>query len=722
MSRHALPLARAFRAIDLIDHGIAPILDLGIRLWLAAIFWVSGVLKVTNWQGALELARSEYPVPWMDPVTAAWIGAAIELVCPVFLVLGLATRLAALPMLALSLVIQVYYKELPDHVFWAILLGWLVVRGPGALSLDRLIAPAIRRTALPLVEPAADLVAVLTRYATPAYQFFLRLWMAEIFWSSGLTKIASWQTTVALFQDEYQVPVLPPEIAATLATTAELACPVLLALGLGARLASLPLIVMTLVIQFTYLDRAEHFYWMMTLGLIALRGPGLLSADALIRRWALRLVPGLDGTLPPESTDWPRVVIVGAGFGGIEAARALRHSPVRVTVVDRRNHHLFQPLLYQVATAALSPADIATPIREILRDQANTQVLLGRVTAADTTARTIRIESEGMAPRDLPYDHLVLATGARHSYFGRDDWEKDAPGLKKIDDATAIRRRILLAFEQAETTGDDAERARLLTFVIVGAGPTGVELAGAIAELARFGLAREFRGFDPAAARVVLVQSGDRVLPVFPERLSTHAQASLERLGVEVRLKGKVTRVDDRGVIVNNERIDAGTILWAAGVIASSAAKWIGAETDRAGRIRVLPDLSVPGLQNVYAVGDTALAMDDLGNAVPGLAPAAKQGGAHVAQMIHARVIGATPPTAFRYRHRGSMATIGRKAAIADFGWLRLSGIAAWWLWGVVHVAFLAGTRNRMSVSFEWIWAYLTFRRSIRLITGHRLG
>lgn len=722
MTRHAMPLARAFHALDLVDRGIAPILDLGIRLWLAAIFWVSGVLKVTNWQGALELARSEYPVPWMDPVTAAWTGAAIELVCPVFLVLGLATRLAALPMLALSLVIQVYYKELPDHVFWAILLGWLVVRGPGALSLDRLIAPAIRRTALPLVEPAADLVAVLTRYATPAYQIFLRLWMAEIFWSSGLTKIASWQTRVALFRDEYQVPILPPEIAAALATTAELACPVLLVLGLGARLATLPLIVMTLVIQFTYLDRAEHFYWLMVLGLIALRGPGLLSVDALIRRWACRQVPGLDGTLPPESANWPRVVIVGAGFGGIAAARALRHTPVRVTVIDRRNHHLFQPLLYQVATAALSPADIATPIREILRDQANARVLLGRATAAAPLARSIRIEREGVAPRDIPYDFLVLATGARHSYFGRDDWEKNAPGLKKIDDATAIRRRILLAFEHAEAADDPGERARLLTFVIVGAGPTGVELAGAIAELARFGLAREFRGFDPATARVILVQSGDRVLPVFPEGLSRTAQVSLERLGVEVRLRGKVSQVDERGVVVDNERIEAGTILWAAGVIASPAAKWIGAETDRAGRIRVLPDLSTPGLPEVFALGDTALATDDYGNAVPGLAPAAKQGGVHVARTIHARVTGGDAPGAFRYRHRGSLATIGRKAAIADFGRLRVTGTLAWWIWGVVHIAFLARSRNRLSVALEWSWAYLTLRRGIRLITGQGHG
>ncbi|MCC6467680.1 MAG: FAD-dependent oxidoreductase [Alphaproteobacteria bacterium] len=722
MNRYISHLLRLRHGLDLADAGLGSLLDLAIRWWLAGIFWVSGVLKVTNWQAALELARSEYPVPWMDPVTAAWLGAGIELICPIFLLLGLATRLAALPMLVLSLVIQFYYKELPDHLFWAILLGWLAVRGAGIFSLDHLIAPAIRRTALPLIEPVADAVAGLTRYGSPLYQLFLRLWMAEIFWSSGLTKIASWSTTIALFQDEYMVPVLPPELAAYLSTTAELACPVLLAFGLGTRLAAVPLMVMTLVIQFTYLDRAEHFYWLMVLGQIALRGPGFLSLDRAIWSALRRHLPALDGRLPASAARWPRVVIVGAGFGGLAAARALRHSPVQVTVIDRRNHHLFQPLLYQVATAALSPADIAAPIREMLRDQPNTRVLLGRVTGALPDRKLVRVEAEGEAPREIPYDYLVLATGARHSYFGKDEWEKDAPGLKKIDDATAIRRRILLAFERAEAASSEDERRRLLTFVVVGAGPTGVELAGAIAELARFGMSKEFRAFDPASARVVLVQSGERVLPVFPESLSDKAKASLERLGVEVRLNGKVTRVDDQGVNINNERIDAATVLWAAGVIASPAAKWIGAEADRAGRVKVASDLSVAGRPDVFAIGDTALALDASGNPLPGLAPAAKQAGDYVGQVIHARLTGSKAPNAFRYRHRGSLATIGRKAAIADFGLLRLSGMLAWWLWGVVHVAFLVGARNRMAVALDWLWAYVTFRRGIRLITGNSQG
>ncbi len=718
MNRYAPVLARGLVALDLADRGLGPVLDLVVRWWLASIFFISGVLKAANWQTALELARSEYPVSWMDPVTAAWLGAGIELVCPVFLLLGLATRLAAVPMLVLSLVIQFNYRELPDHLFWAILLGWLIVRGPGALSLDRALAPAIRRTALPLVEPLADTVALLTRWGGPAFQLLIRLWMAEIFWRSGLTKVASWETTVALFQDEYQVPLLPPELAALMATTAELVCPVLLALGLLTRLGALPLMAMTLVIQFTYLDRAEHFYWLMLLGQVVLRGPGMLSLDAGILALLRRHWPTLGGLSAEALARAPRVVIVGAGFGGLAAARALAFTPARVTVIDRRNHHLFQPLLYQVATAALSPADIAVPIREVLRGQANTQVLLGRVTGADADRRVVRVESEGEAARDVPYDYLVLATGARHSYFGKDDWEKDAPGLKKIDDATAIRRRILLAFERAEACRDEAERRRLLTFVIVGAGPTGVELAGAIAELARFGMEKEYRSFNPASARVVLVQSGPRVLPVFPEFLSETARRSLAALGVEVRLDAKVAAVDAEGVTIGNERIACGTVLWAAGVIASPAGKWIGAAADRAGRVKVGPDLSVEGRTGIFAIGDTALALDRHGNPLPGLAPAAKQAGSHVARVIHAHITGTRPPGPFRYRHLGSMATIGRKAAIADFGWLRLSGLAAWWLWGAVHVAFLVGARNRMAVMLDWLWAYLTYRRGIRLITG----
>ena len=409
----------------------------------------------------------------------------------------------------------------------------------------------------------------------------------------------------------------------------------------------------------------------------------------------------------------PRVVIVGAGFGGLAAATGLKGAAVQVTVIDRRNYHLFQPLLYQVATAALSPADIAQPIRSILKRQHNATVLLGRVIGIDTVAREALV-----GQRRVPYDYLIVATGARHAYFGHDEWEPFASGLKKIDDATAIRARILLAFEQAESAAEAAERQALLTFVIVGGGPTGVELAGAIAELASKALVAEFRTIDPREARVVLIDAGPRVLPAFPERLSTIAARALERLGVEVRLGAAVTACDAAGVAIGADRLQSRCIIWAAGVAASPAGKWLGAERDRAGRVKVGPDLSVPGHPEIFVIGDSALATDARGNPLPGIAPAAKQAGHYVARLIRARIGGRRPPAAFRYRHLGNLATIGRKAAVADFGRIRLSGRLAWLLWGLVHIYFLIGFRNRLVVSLDWLWAYVTFQRGARLITG----
>ncbi len=409
----------------------------------------------------------------------------------------------------------------------------------------------------------------------------------------------------------------------------------------------------------------------------------------------------------------PRVVIVGAGFGGLTAAKALGKAPVHLTVIDRRNHHLFQPLLYQVATAGLSPADIATPIRAILGRQRNTTVLLGKVTGIDAAARMVMMDRQR-----IPYDTLIIATGARHAYFGHDEWEAVAPGLKKLDDATDIRRRILVAFELAENLPESEERRRLLTFVIIGAGPTGVELAGAIAELARRALAADFRNIDPRSTRVVLVEAGPRVLAAFPESLSAAAQRALEKLGVEVRLGRAVTRCDDGGVDIAGERVDSRTILWAAGVAASPAAKWLGAEADRAGRVKVTADLTLPGHPEIFVLGDTAAAVDAAGKPLPGIAPVAKQQGAYVADVLRARLEGGAAPEPFRYRHLGNLATIGRKVAVADFGVIRLHGRVAWLLWGLVHVYFLIGFRNRAAVLMDWLWAYVTFQRGSRLITG----
>jgi NADH:ubiquinone reductase (H+-translocating) len=410
----------------------------------------------------------------------------------------------------------------------------------------------------------------------------------------------------------------------------------------------------------------------------------------------------------------PRVVIVGVGFGGLAAARSLRKAPVEVVLIDRRNYHLFQPLLYQVATAALSPADIAWPIRSIVAGQANARVELGRVTGVDTGRQEVIVDDE----RRVAYDHLILATGARHAYFGRDEWEEVAPGLKKIDDATLIRQRVLIAFERAEVAPDPEDARRLLSFVVVGGGPTGVEMAGAIAELARHALARDFSRINPKDARVVLVEAGPRLLASFAQTLSARAKEALEELGVEVRLGGRVTACDAQGVVVEGERIHAGTIVWGAGVIASPAGKWLDVPCDPAGRVKVGPDLEVPGHPNVFVIGDTVFALGPNGRPVPGIAPAAKQMGHHVGRLIAARVAGRPHPGPFRYRHMGSLATIGRKAAVADFGRVRLSGLPAWILWAVAHVYFLIGWRNRLVVSLNWFWSYLTFERGARLITG----
>jgi putative oxidoreductase len=690
-------------SFSLAERSIAPLVHLAIRLWLAQSFLVSGILKVSNWDTALNLARYEYPVSWMDPVTAAYLGAAIEIVCPVFLALGLATRAAALPMLILSLVIQFNYVALDVNLFWAVLLAWYVIMGAGPLSLDRGLARGLSDSALPGAAAGVHLFRWVTRNVGPPLKLALRLWLAV-----ALLAGSGWEVFSKLGNA-----VLPLQTAVHFPYGVSLVCAPLLALGLGTRFAALLLMAATVGGPMMGPWQTLYLYWLAVAGLIALHGPGVLSLDALIERWLRGVFPQLAGKPAFSLEGLPRVVIVGAGFGGLTCAAELRRTPVQVTLIDRRNYHLFQPLLYQVATTALSPNDIAVPVRSLFREFAHIRVLLGTVTGVDTERREVLLGEQR-----LPYDHLVLATGAAHSYFGRDEWEPYAPGLKRVEDATEVRRRLLLAFERAEATEDPQERERLLTFMVVGGGPTGVELAGAIAELAHFGMEKEFRGFDPAAARVVLVQAGPRLLPTFPERLSEKARTALERLGVEVRTNSRVEGIDAAGVVVTGTRIPAGTVLWAAGVVASPAAKWLGAAADAAGRVKVGPDLSVPGLPRVFAVGDTALCEAWSGRPVPGLAPGAKQEGAYVAKVIRARSAGRSPPPPFVYHHLGSLATIGRKAAVAEFGWLRISGTPAWWLWGLVHIGFLVGLRNRVSVMWDWFWAYLTLRSGSRLITG----
>ena len=413
----------------------------------------------------------------------------------------------------------------------------------------------------------------------------------------------------------------------------------------------------------------------------------------------------------PGAESRPRILVIGCGFAGLSAARELERARARVTVLDRKNHHLFQPLLYQVATAALSPGDIAAPIRNIVRRQKNTTVLLGEVSAIDPDARIVRTGG-----REISYDYLIVAAGAVDSYFGHDGWRPFAPGLKTIDDALEMRRRILLAFERAEWEQDPAARRELLTFCVVGGGPTGVELAGALAEIARHSLVRDFRDIDPSQAKVVLIEAADRVLPAFPAELSGKAARQLEALGVTIRTGVKVTKIDDGAVWLGSERVGARTALWAAGVAASPLARSLGVPLARHGRVPVRPDLSVPGRPEIYVAGDLASIARD-GKPVPGLAPAAMQEGRHAARNVR-RAIAGRPTLPFRYVDKGTLATIGRSRAVADIRGWQISGFFAWAAWLGIHIFFLIGFRNRLLVMFEWAWAYLTWQRGARLITG----
>ncbi len=684
------------------EKTLAPLVDLITRVLIAKAFLVSAVIKLSDWDNALGLAHDEYPVSWMDPVTAAVIGVTIELLGALLFAAGLATRGAALALAVLALVIQFNYIALDTHLFWAMLFGWYMVRGAGPISLDASLARGLAASALPFAAPIVQALATFTARAQPIYLVVVRVWLAlAILVAAGFGSLS---------------PLLVPMRSADPFVGAlVLACALACALGFGARIAAVVWIAAVAASASIDATFAIPWYWVAALALIVLHGAGELSFDHLAKRILAARYPELVGKPAYALDHLPRVVIVGAGFGGLACAAKLANAPVQITLVDRHNYHLFQPLLYQVATAALAPGDIAASVRSVFRDAANVRVLLGTVTGVDPAEQCVSLESG----QHIPYDYLVLATGASHSYFGRDDWAPYAPGLKRVEDATEVRRRILIAFEKAEAVDDAEERKSLLTFLIVDGGPTGVELAGAIAELARLGMDKEFRRFDPAAARVLLVQSGPRLLPTFPENLSAVTQRSLEQLGVEVHLNSKVEAIDALGVSVSGRRIAARTVLWAAGVVASPAAKWLRAEEDNAGRLKVEADLSLAHHPNVFAIGDTALSNAWQGKPVPGLAPAAKQGGLYVAGVIWARVLGRRTPPPFRYRHLGSLATIGRKAAVADFGFVKLTGSLAWWLWGLVHVGFLVGVRNKVSVILDWFWAYLTFSSSTRLITGN---
>jgi putative oxidoreductase len=680
-----------------------PFLDLGMRLLLAQSFFVSGVLKVTHWPVALQLATTEYPVPWMDPATAAITGVSIELLGSVLLAFGLLTRYVAVPLFILSTVVQIYYQHYDQQLFFAALFGWYAIQGAGPLSLDRLLAKGLGDSALPLAPRLIRASSWVRENLTPWYIFGLRVWLAASLLQLALPKqLAMW---------------MPTGTCSQLAAPATYVGGTLIALGLAGRYASIALGAVILAGTMMGANASNNIYLLATLAILVVHGTGKLSLDHwFVARLKARF-PQIDGVAAFDLSSVPRVVIVGAGFGGLSCAAALRDTRAAVTLIDRANYHLFQPLLYQVATAAIVPSDIAVPVRSLFRDSVNTTVLLEDVTGIDTQEKCVIFRDQR-----LHYDYLVLATGATHSYFGNEQWAAFAPGLKRVEDATAIRTKLLSAFERAESTNDPHERLALLTFLVVGGGPTGVELAGAIAELSRFGMAKEFKHFDPASARVVLIQSAPRILPTFDERLSMVALDSLKKLGVTILTGHKVESIDEQGVIVNGERVASRTVLWAAGVKASPAAAWLRCPADNAGRVKVNSELMVDGLPGVYAIGDTAASDAWNGNPVPGLAPAAKQGGIYVAEAIRSAIETRPAPRPFNYRHFGSLATIGRQAAVADFGFARLWGAPAWWLWGLIHIGFLVGIRNRASTMLNWFWAYLTVGNGIKLIMGYDAG
>lgn len=671
----------------------APWLLLALRIWTAQAFLTHQIAMLMS-GGALNATLSgAWWAALVEHIAGSGWGAVFEALCPLLLGVGFLARPAALAML-----LQTALLRMPGQagtgVFWTLLLCAVLFLGPGRFSVDRALRPSAKSAALPGAAAIARAYADITRWAGPVYLVALRIALAATL--IGLQQRMSVGMTL---------PAAPPMFAELPAPVAA-ACAVALLAGLLTRPFALALIVLT-PFDAASSQIGERLYWLLLLGVVFTKGGGWLSLDRVVADWLRTEPPAAD------LSGLPHVVIVGGGFGGIAAAEGLRTAPCRVTLIDQRNYHLFQPLLYQVATAGLSPADIATPIREMLRTQANLRVLLGEVTGVDTARQEVQLGTGRIG-----YDTLVIATGARHSYFGHEEWSGLAPGLKTIDDATAIRRRILLAFEAAEAADDPAASAAWLTFVVVGGGPTGVELAGAITELARFGMEGEFRRIDPAGARVVLVQAAPLLLPSFPAPLSAEAARALKALGVELMLDTRVEAIDEAGVVVSGTPLAARTVLWAAGVMASPAAAWLDVAPDRSGRVPVGPDLRVAGHGEVFVVGDTAASKAWNGAFVPGLAPAAKQGGAYVARVIRRRLRGSKPPAPFRYRHLGSLATIGRRAAVADFGAIRVKGALAWWLWGAVHIAFLVGGRNRTVVVLEWLWDYLTFRRGTRLITG----
>ncbi len=683
-----------------------PFTDLFVRFAVAQFFMRSGLVKFANWDTAVLLATQEYPVPWMAPATAAAVGLSIELIGPILLVLGLFTRPAAIAMGVLTIVAQIYYIPTTTNLFLIAMLIWYAIYGPAAFSLDRLFASGLRNSALPLAPQMAIFGDFLREKIAPVAMLLIRLWLAL----SMIASVGYFEPSIAL------ATWLPMGSFAGIPDWLVITFAIMLIIGWMTSLVAFALLLAIGAVVISGIHPDITFYPVLLLAIYDGRGPGIPSVDGAFGSWMEKHIL-FDREYKDIPDHWPHIVVVGAGFGGLAAVNRLKRLPVRITLIDKNNYHLFQPLLYQIASATLNPADIAVPIRSLFKEDGNVRVIKGDVSAIDGESKRVTFG----AGQSVSFDRLVIATGASHSYFGNDTWGKFAPGLKTVEDGVAVRGAILDAFEQAEASDDPDQIRRLLNFVIVGGGATGVELAGAIAELAQVSVEREFRTVDPASARVVLVQSAERILPQFPEELSAKAAQSLECLGVEVRTNSRVTSIDhDHVLIGDDERIETETVLWAAGVVASPAAKWLDVETDRAGRVIVDEHLRAQGYDDIFVIGDTAASSAWDGKLVPGLAPAAKQAGTHVAKIVEAELLGKDEPEPFIYKHRGSLATIGRKAAVADIGRWKLSGSFAWWLWGVIHVGFLTGARNRAAVVINWVWSFFASHSGVRLITGNR--
>ncbi|MEM7779193.1 MAG: FAD-dependent oxidoreductase [Pseudomonadota bacterium] len=685
-----------------------PFSDLAIRFFIGMWFLRSGLVKAADWETALYLAANEYPVTFMSPANAAMTGLAIELIGPILLIAGFFTRPAALAMAVLTMISQAVYIGTTTNLLVSAMLIWYVFHGPATFSLDRILAGGFKASALPLARPTIMAWDFSREHLAPIFMAVLRIWLGVTL----LTYAGAIEPSVAVQNW------LPTTIFSGFPGWLAILVAVFFFTGFGAVIVSYGLFVLIAFFMVTDAHPNVTLFPFLFLAIYESKGAGIFSVDQAILNWLeTNILFDRDYSEIPDR--WPHVVVIGAGFGGLAAVARLKRLPLRITLIDKRNYHLFQPLLYQIATATLNPADIATPIRSLFRSDGNVRVIKGEVSAIDAQAKQVTY-GEGQV---LRYDRLVIATGATHSYFGRDEWGPYAPGLKTIEDGVAVRGEILNAFEKAEAISDQKRIERLLTFVVVGAGPTGVELAGAIAELAKVNVEREFRTIDPATARVILVQSGDRVLPAFPEELSGDAMASLEKLGVEIRLGGRVTEIAEAHVRIGEDTlIETETVLWAAGVTASPAANWLGATADRAGRVEVNDHMRVidadgKPLDDVFAIGDTAASCGWEGKPVPGLAPAAKQAGHYVSRVIEAELLDKECPGAFAYKHQGSLATIGRKSAVADFGRFKMSGTFAWWLWGLVHVGFLTGARNRVTVTINWAWSFFAKHSGVRLIT-----